>query len=266
MYAAQEAARAVEDAVSIPSLDAIMKSIWEALGADKPLVTESEATRLCERIEEKRNELREKMGSAPRTVGRILQTIFTKIRRHQFSPDRAASIERRRRVAYSGPLPPHLGARFTIGQLAVLRVVGDALVAKGFCDLPVDAIAAKAGVCRRVAQMAMRLAESDGLILVTERRRRGLPNLTNVIRLAGGLGRDWEAWLKRGRRDATPPTVRSKSEAKAVAFGGVGCTEMPPTNNLYNSNNLVSSGTVVVLPRGSGRPGSERSRWNPGER
>ena len=43
----------------------------------------------------------------------------------QRSPDRQASIERRRRLAASGPLPPAMAARFTVSELAVLRIVAN---------------------------------------------------------------------------------------------------------------------------------------------
>ena len=43
----------------------------------------------------------------------------------QRSPDKQKSYERRHELAFSGPLPPHLAARFTVGQMSCLRVVGD---------------------------------------------------------------------------------------------------------------------------------------------
>ncbi len=46
-------------------------------------------------------------------------------RRPQRPPQRAIAIERRRRLASSGPLPPAIACRFTTGELAVLRIVGD---------------------------------------------------------------------------------------------------------------------------------------------
>jgi len=56
-------------------------------------------------------------------------------------------------------MPPALASRFTTGQLAVLRIVGDDVARNGACGLPIDAIAARAGVCRSLAQAAIRLAE-----------------------------------------------------------------------------------------------------------
>ena len=55
-------------------------------------------------------------------------------------------------------MPPALAARFTVGELAVLRIVGDEVRASGLCGLCIDAIAARAGVCRRTAQNAIRQA------------------------------------------------------------------------------------------------------------
>ena len=51
-------------------------------------------------------------------------------------------------------MPPALACKFTTGELAVLRIVGDEVRASGLCGLCIDAIAARAGVCRRLAQSA----------------------------------------------------------------------------------------------------------------
>src|ERR671913_889384 len=53
-------------------------------------------------------------------------------RRSQKSPDRRRSIERRRRLASSGPMPPALAARFTVAELACLRIVADEVRARGY--------------------------------------------------------------------------------------------------------------------------------------
>ena len=52
-------------------------------------------------------------------------------------------------------------------------------------------IAALAGVSRSTTQNALRAARRLGLIEVKERRRRGLPSLTNVIKVirpSGSIG------------------------------------------------------------------------------
>lgn len=112
------------------------------------------------------------------------------------SPDRQRSIERRRRVACSGTVPGRLACNFTPGQTAVLSVVAQETKRRGSCQLPVDAIAALAGVCRTLVQDALREARRLGLVEVRERRRAGQPSLTNVITI---ISADWRAWLKLGR-------------------------------------------------------------------
>jgi len=118
-------------------------------------------------------------------------------RRVQRSPDRQRSIERRRRLASSGPMPPQLACQFTVGELAVLRIVADEARQHGGCRLHIDAIAARAGVCRTTAQNAIRQARRLGLVTVQERRRRGQPSDTNIVRI---VSREWQAWLERGPR------------------------------------------------------------------
>lgn len=158
----------------------------------------------------------QRTGAVP--LGRVVPRFGR--RRYQRSPDRAASIERSRRLAYSGPMPPALAARYSPAQLAVLRVVSDEVATHGRCVLCFDAIAARAGVCRRTAQIAIRLAEGDGMLTVQERPRQGAKSDTNVICI---INREWQAWLRRGRR-----TTSSRDE-------GIGCSGLHPTNKVgYN--------------------------------
>jgi hypothetical protein len=109
------------------------------------------------------------------------------------SPDRQASLERRRRQAASGAMPPALAARFTTGERATLAVIARQCQGSGVCTLPIDAIAALAGVNRTTTQNALRAAKAQGLIFARERRRPGLPSLTNVLRV---ISPEWIAWLK----------------------------------------------------------------------
>ena len=144
-------------------------------------------------------------------------------RRPQRSPDRQASIERRRRLVASGPLPPALAARFTWGEQAVMRIIGDDCRAKGFCDLHIDAIAARAGVHRTTAQNALREAQGRGevsgtpIITVQERRRPGQRSLTNIVRV---VSREWRNWLHKGPRHSTgaPRGEGSKSSVRPIQF------------------------------------------------
>ena len=129
------------------------------------------------------------------------------------SPDRQASRERRRRQAMSGAVPAKIAAAFTLGELAVLSVIAREVQRRdGACSLPIDAIAALAGVSRTTAQNTLRQARHLGLLEVKERRRRGLPSLTNVIKVIS----EECAWLK-------------------LSGGGIWFKKLSPTNSYFNS-------------------------------
>jgi hypothetical protein len=80
----------------------------------------------------------------------------------------------------------------------------------GVCVLPVDAIAAQAGVERTTVQNALRQGRLLGLILVKEPRIPGRPSLPNVVSI---VSKDWIGWLKLGGgvgvRSATPTGSQS---------------------------------------------------------
>ena len=77
---------------------------------------------------------------------------------------------------------------------AVLSVIAREVQRRdGACALPLDALAALAGVSRTTVQNLLRQARHLGLLEVKERRRRGLPSLTNVLRV---ISPEWIAWLK----------------------------------------------------------------------
>jgi transposase len=73
-------------------------------------------------------------------------------------------------------MPPSLASYFTVGELAVLRIVADDVAANGQCVKSIAEIAARAGVCRTTAQNAIREAARQGLLVVQERRREGRRN------------------------------------------------------------------------------------------
>ena len=121
--------------------------------------------------------------------------------------------ERRRRQAMSGAVPAKIAASFTLGELAVLSVIAREVQRRGgACGLPIDALAALAGVSRTTVQNSLRQARHLGLLEVKERRRRGLPSLTNVIKV---ISKEWSAWLK-------------------LSSGGVGFKKMSPTGIYFN--------------------------------
>jgi hypothetical protein len=128
-----------------------------------------------------------------RSSGRVLSRFVS--RQRQRSPDRRASRDRRRMLGGSSALPDNLRHHYTEGQRAVLCVIAFKIKRYGFCDDPIDALAAQAGVGRTTVQTTLHEARLLGHITVTERPRRGEKNLTNIVRICS---REWLAWVKRG--------------------------------------------------------------------
>src|SRR4051794_27171756 len=83
----------------------VAQLLWRAYGAGN--VTEAEASALSEVIE-----LRRALPAAQKPAQRRLGS----------RPRSSASMERRRRWAFSGALPPALASRFTLAEQAVLAV------------------------------------------------------------------------------------------------------------------------------------------------
>ena len=176
---------------SLNALDQLARTIWQGNAAGA--IDDDQAQLLAETIEARRAAARAAHKPVGIPLGRA--SIFPP-RRVQRSPDRARSIERRRTLAASGPMPSHLACRFTTGELAVLRIVADAVRDNGQCAKSIPEIAARAGVCRTTAQNAIRQAAREGLLVVQERRREGRRNAPNVVRI---VSREWQAWIKRAR-------------------------------------------------------------------
>ena len=203
-----------------PELDDIVRNMWT--DHTHGLLTEGDMEALDEAARTRREAIQKRRapgGQRLRPVPEVAPR--ASVRRLQRSPDRQASIERRRRLVASGPLPPPLAARFTWGEIAVMRIIGDECRAKGFCDLHIDAIAARAGVHRTTVQNALREAQGRGevpgtpIISVQERRRAGQRSLTNVISV---VSREWRNWLHKGPRHSTgaPRGEGSKSSARPI--------------------------------------------------
>ena len=184
-----EFAAALDGARDLTLVEEIARVFWRAYGAGE--ISDSDAASVSAQIEEARRRIKPKEARAPGVrLGAV--SMFRARRRRCVSPDRAASLARRRRLAYSGPMPPALAAGFTVGKLAALRIVADEVRKRGWCELSLGEIAARAGVGVTTARDGINLAAGDGLLRVTERRRHGAPSLPNVIRI---MSREWKAWI-----------------------------------------------------------------------
>jgi hypothetical protein len=119
-------------------------------------------------------------------------------------------MERRRRWASSGALPPQLQCRFTLAEAAVLAVVAAEVGKKGACTLCIGIIAAVAGVSRTTVKNAMRQAARLGFIKVEERRLSAWRNLANRITITSP---EWLTWLRMRRRgegsNSCPPRIQA---------------------------------------------------------
>lgn len=180
---ADEIRRAAEAAprVKLPDVAALL---WRAFGAGQ--VTEAEAEALSALIE-----ARKAVPAAPAPAKRRVGS----------RPRSDASMERRRRWAASGRLPPALACRFTLAEAAVLAVVAVEASKRGDCRLAHEHIAALAGVSRSTVKATLRRARDLGLLAITERRASAWRNLPNVVAI---ISREWLAWMRLARRDGAP--------------------------------------------------------------
>src|SRR4051794_15204593 len=167
--------RAVEASPRI-ELAKVASLLWRAYAAGQ--VSEDQASELSDLIESRRalpappKPLQRRLGSRPR------------------SP---ASMERRRRWAASGALPPTLAARFTLAETAVLAVLAAEVLRHSACTLTVGHIAALAGVSETTVRNALRAARGLGLLTIEERRLTAWRNAPNVVRI---VSREWQGWLR----------------------------------------------------------------------
>lgn len=214
---------AIDAAATLDALGDLARLVWKA--CENGLLDMAVAEGLEGRIDARRAIV--KARAAARSDRSLGAAVARLPRPRPRSPDRAASIARRRRLAFSAPLPPKLAEWFPTGQLAVLAVVG-LEAAKGqaqgrpWCDLAMDRIAAQAGVCRTLVRNALRAAQRLGLLRVQERRLSADRSDTNVVTITA---RAWWAWLRRGgwahkRNTHENQGSRSRSTASDKAAHG----------------------------------------------
>lgn len=174
-------------------------------------------------------------------------------------PRTDASMERRRRWAASGRLPPALAARFTLAEQSVLSLIAAETCRRKDCRLAIDHIAALTGVSRSTVKNAIREAAKLGLLIVEERRLSAWRSDTNIVRI---ISTEWLSWLRLARK--------RKDEREAVAFlpSKVGGVKSPPPSSTDVLNLGISRPAELSqgLPRGSGRPHTKRAAGNLGGR
>src|SRR4051795_3569228 len=172
--------------------------LWRAYAAGQ--VSEAEAQALSNLIEARRalpalqKPTQRRLGSRPR------------------SP---AHMERRRRWAASGCLPPALAARFTLAEQAVLALVAAEHRKRGDCRLTNGEIADVAGVSVTTVKNALRHARALGLVAVEERRLSAFRNDSNLVRV---VDLSWRAWLRLGGGGKSAPGSPTQIKKPALAL------------------------------------------------
>lgn len=203
---------AIETARGGRALDDVSRAVWR--GLSEGLLDDDAAQRLAEAIHARRVPIAG-LGAAQDGRGQVRAAYPA--RKPQRPPARSVAVERRRRLAASGPMPPALCARFTTGELAALRIVADEVRDRGSCTLPLDAIAARAGISRSTAQRALRQAARLGLVSIEERRRPGRPSLPNVVRV---IAAEWRQWIARAPRRSAGEGVKAEAPRKSISLSG----------------------------------------------
>ncbi|MCJ2101234.1 helix-turn-helix domain-containing protein, partial [Methylobacterium sp. E-046] len=235
---ADEIRRQVE-AAPRAALPAVTAALWRAYGDGK--VTEAEAESLSGLIEARCRTA--PIRAAHNLSGTQMPRTSTDVEKSDTatgrvgSPRRAvgsrprtdASMERRRRWAASGRLPPGIAARFTLAEQAVLALVAAETVRRKDCRLSIENMAAVAGVCRSTVKNAIREARQLGLLTVEERQITGFRNDTNVLRI---ISQEWLAWIqlaRKGGSDLRPPAQSEGHRGSASQVGGVKTVTSTPT-------------------------------------
>ena len=216
--------RQAEDAPRA-ALPAVVKALWQAFSAGQ--LTEAEAEGLSALIE-----LRQRVAADRRDIPRdgdaVSLAATGPARRHGSRPRTDASLDRRRRWAASGRLPPQLAAHFTPAEQAALALVAAETARRGDCRLAVPHLAAVAGVSETTVRKALREAKKLGLVTVEERKVTGWRNLPNVVRI---ISAEWTAWLRLARR-GDPPSRHGQGHPSLPKGGGCRLAKGTPTEVL----------------------------------
>jgi hypothetical protein len=236
-----QVAVAIYDAVDAspqPGLDELARNLWRAYG--EGLVSEQDASFISLYIARRRPTPNHKRIA--RSIGRAAQSLVRETsrfvpRQRPRSKKRKASRDRRRRLGGSSALPAELRSSYTEGQRAVLCVVAGEIKHHGICDLPIDKLAALAGVCRTTVQTTLHEARRLRHIDIIERPQRRRKHLTNILKVRAA---EWNAWIKRA------PSAHSPSGSNSVNLEST--TKNKYIDDLSNHTASACSGRQSGLP------------------
>lgn len=248
------------------ALPAVAKALWAAFAAGQ--VTEVEAEALSVLIEARQaSGAAHSSGQSPNPIGTGFETETGEPRKLVQAgrtsvgarPRTDASLERRRRWAASGRLPPALASRFTLAEHAVLALIAAETARRGDCRLSVPHLAALAGVAETTVRNAIREARKLGLLTVEERRVTGFRNLPNIVRI---VSPEWAAWLRLARKGVADCASLGRGVVKRhpiSAGGGCKSPNRTPTQVLEQGKTRTRQAPKrgVAIPIS---PSRERSR------
>ena len=184
-------------------LPALAEALWRSYAAGA--IGEEDAQRLAEEIE-------------ARKVAGLIQMDETAPRRVGSRPRSSASLERRRAWTGSGWMPPAILARFTLGEAAAMSVVLAEVATRGRCEMPIGAIAGRAGVCATIVKRALRQARAIGLVAIEERRLSYARSLPNVVTVVSVELASWVSMRGRGLRRGSGGTFVSTTKVHTYSL------------------------------------------------
>lgn len=249
-----DAIRRQADDAPRAALPAVASALWRAFAEGQ--VTEVEAEALSALIEARQTK-HETVSHLPGEAHTGRDTPQDRQNRQRTGvgsrPRTDASLERRRRWAASGRLPPTLAARFTLAEQAVLALIAAETARWGDCRLAIEHLASLAGVSRSTVKSAIREARKLGLLTVEERRLTGFRNDTNVVRI---VSPEWTAWLRLARKGIADRDPLGRGVVKRHPLspgGGVKSSTSTPTQVLEKGKTktyrgLKSRVAISVLP------------------
>jgi hypothetical protein len=219
MSLATQIASAIELA-QFHQLNDLSRDLWKAYGAE--CLTEDEAQELAEAIEAKKP--KRTCPTAAR-AGVDEPSSFKPVkapRPCQRSPDKQASIDRRRELARQSPVPPEHVHKFTLSEHAAMTILVGEVGKHGVCSLCMAAIAALAGTCRTVVRNTINKGRALGLLYRKERRRCGQKSLTNLVRILRPSWQHWLNWIGRRKTGTTKDKDSKYGAADRIERSGDG--------------------------------------------
>ena len=227
----------------------LSKALWQAF-ADGA-VSEAEAEALSGLIEARRA-----VGKSATVAHSGLADRFLGSRKLQRPPVRSVAVERRRRWAAAGRMPPAIAAHFTTGEQAALAVVAVEVVKRQACSMAIGAVAALAGVSESTVKRALRHARALGLLLIKERRLSRFRNDTNVVTV---ISREWLSWLEL-RRSGGGVQSRPGANTRGFREGAIGA-DQPHARAAADSHKRpygTGRGPIMERSEGFGRSAAGR--------